>query len=202
MTFPPKTFDYDEPPANEMLFRRVARGATVLDVGCASGKLGEKLRREKKCRVEGVEQDSRLAEKAKAVLDHVYLLDLNTDPLPRMHVECVILGDTLEHLVDPVDCLKRCREVLGEEGRLLLCVPNIANWQVRLNLLFGKWDYSHPITHWGHYHSFTLKEMKNMVEYCGYRVKSVAPRNGRIKLLGRIWPTLFAFQFVIEAVKK
>ncbi|MBI2870297.1 MAG: class I SAM-dependent methyltransferase [Candidatus Omnitrophica bacterium] len=202
MKFPPKTFDYDEPPPNEMIIERVPRGSSVLDVGCSSGKLGQTLKQEKECKVVGVEGDHELARRAKNFLDDVYELDLNSGRMPNGSFDCIIFSDILEHMLDPASLLKSYRGLLKEGGRLLCSLPNVANWQIRLNLLAGIWDYEHPLTHWGHLHYFTLGQMRDMIEYSGYGIDSVAPRNLRIKLLGRLWPELFAFQFVIQARKK
>jgi hypothetical protein len=59
------------------------------------------------------------------------------------------------------------------QGRLLLSTPNIANWAMRLSLLFGRFRY----TDWGildrtHTHLFTRKTLRECLEAAGYRITS------------------------------
>lgn len=48
-----KNANYDLPDLNEDIFHLIWENSRVLDVGCASGKLAERLRKEKNCFVAG-----------------------------------------------------------------------------------------------------------------------------------------------------
>ncbi|MBI1755652.1 MAG: methyltransferase domain-containing protein, partial [Fimbriimonas ginsengisoli] len=51
-------------------------------------------------------------------------------PLPERHFDCVIFGDTLEHLKEPEALLRRLRRHVKRDGLLIANVPNIAHWSV------------------------------------------------------------------------
>ena len=56
--------------------------------------------------VAGVEQDPGAAMTARERLDDVFMLNVQVDtpPLEPGSLDCVSLGDVLEHLVDPETC--------------------------------------------------------------------------------------------------
>lgn len=198
-----KKNDYSDPPINLEIYADIEPGKKVLDVGCGPGKLGAALK-EKKCFKVGIEVDKKLAEIAKPHYDDLLLLDLeNLTSLvyPKGYFDVIVFADILEHLSQPQNLLSMLKEYLALDGYILVCVPNIANWQVRLNLLFGKFDYSPGILDGGHLRFFTRKSARALIESCGYRVIWVKSRNRVIKILGRLYKNLFAFQFIIKAVK-
>jgi hypothetical protein len=47
----------------------------------------------------------------------------------------------LEHLPDPLDVLRRHYRLLASGGRVLISLPNVAIWNVRLALLVGRFEY-------------------------------------------------------------
>jgi len=200
--FKRRTANYDNPEANIDIFRLVKPGSRVLDVGCASGKLAEWLKMRKNCFVVGIESDEDLAKKAEHRCDTVIKADvatLHTLPFPKGYFDYIIFADVLEHLPNPDEVLMNLRDYLSEEGSVLLSVPNIANWEIRLKLLCGCFDYGHPLLDGGHLRFFTLSSIRQLLEEAGYKVTYVTNRNARITMLGRLWKSLFAFQFIIKA---
>lgn len=199
-----KSANYDDPEANIDIFKLVNKDFRVLDVGCASGKLAEKLIQEKNCFVVGIESDDRLAQKAVLRCDKLIRADVTKIrelPFNRSFFDCIIYADALEHLVNPNEVLENLKDYLSDSGYILLSVPNIANWEIRLRLLFGNFNYGHPLIDGGHIRFFTLNSIKRLLNDCGYRIVYLTNRNARIKLLGKIWKSLFAFQFIIKAEK-
>lgn len=199
-----KNADYDLPDLNEDIFVLVRQNSRVLDVGCASGKLAERLKKEKNCFVAGIEFDPTLAQKAESRCDKFIRADISSlkeIPFAKGYFDYIIFADVLEHIVNPDEVLRRARDYLADQGSILLSVPNIAYWQIRLRLLFGNFNYDHPLTDGGHLRFFTLSSIRKLLKECGYGIVYLTNRNARIKLLGRIWKSLFAFQFIIKAQK-
>ena len=193
----------------------------VLDLGCGAGYLAEALSvRENRVvgvdarRVEGVE--SRVAEFLQA--------DLDREPIPWSGepFDVVVAADVLEHLSDPTALLEQCRGLVADDGALIVSVPNVAHWSVRLSLLFGRFAYtSRGILDHSHLRFYTLATVLAELEGAGFRVDRVetttAPfgelipsglgsRLGRLLArldgLGARWrKTLFAYQFVLRARK-
>ncbi|MCC6680148.1 MAG: class I SAM-dependent methyltransferase [Phycisphaeraceae bacterium] len=47
-------------------------------------------------------------------------------PPPESGLACVVLSQVLEHVLDPIDWLRRCRAQLAPGGIVAVCVPNFA----------------------------------------------------------------------------
>lgn len=200
-----KNADYDLPDLNEDIFHLIRENSRVLDVGCASGKLAERLRKEKNCFVAGIEFDSELAGKAESKCDKFIRADISALkelPFAKDFFDYIVFADVLEHLINPDEVLCSFRDYLADTGFILLSIPNIAYWQIRLKLLFGNFNYDHPITDGGHLRFFTLSSIRKLLKECGYEITYLTNRNAHIKLLGRFWKSLFAFQFIIKARKQ
>jgi 2-polyprenyl-3-methyl-5-hydroxy-6-metoxy-1,4-benzoquinol methylase len=187
--------------------------ARVLDVGCSTGYLAQRLQ-ERGATVIGIELDERAAELARRFCEAVYVGDIETMELPfdSQSFDVVLCGDLIEHLREPQGVLARLRPLLRPGGRLVLSTPNIANWAMRLSLLFGRFRY----TDWGildrtHTHFFTRKTLRETLEAAGYRIE-VFDHTAPVPVLStpgvesvahkiaRLRPSLFAYQFVVAAV--
>ena len=184
----------------------------VLDVGCSTGYLAERLQ-QRGSTVIGLEMDERAAELARRFCEAVYVGDIETMELPFEpgSFDAIVCGDLIEHLRDPQAVLSRLRPLLKPGGRLVLSTPNIANWAMRVGLLFGRFRY----TEWGildqtHTHLFTRKTLEETLRAAGYRITVFdftapvpvlsTPRvEGMAHVIGRLRPSLLAYQFVVAA---
>ena len=185
----------------------------VLDVGCSSGYLAEHVEA-RGASVVGLELDEQAAEYARRFCEAVHVGDVETMELPFEpgSFDAVLCGDVIEHLRDPQAFLARVRPLLRPGGRLVLSTPNVANWSVRLSLLFGRFRYTkRGILDRSHTHLFTRTTLRECLEAAGYRVAEFdftvpvpllsTPRVEAIAhAIGRLRPSLFAFQFVVAAV--
>lgn len=98
---------------------------------------------------------------------------------------------------------------------LILSTPNVAFVAVRLNLLLGRFNYAERgILDITHKRLFTRRSLLQMIQDCGYEIERVhgigvpfsavmPTRTGRFlgsiaNLFAKIWPSLFAFQFLVE----
>jgi 2-polyprenyl-3-methyl-5-hydroxy-6-metoxy-1,4-benzoquinol methylase len=163
-----------DPAANTshaLMLRLVGRDRHVLDVGCATGYLGEALMAQG-CRVSGVEYDPEAADRAKAVLDEVLVADLETTDLVEHFgagtFDVVVLGDVLEHLRDPTRLLRACVPLLSEQGSVVISIPNVAHAALRLALLQGRWTYSdRGLLDRTHVQLFTRRTLMEMIASAG-----------------------------------
>ena len=132
--------DYESPQA--MAFELIEPGSRVLDLGCAGGHLGRRLRREKGCHVTGVD----LFPLPPGVeLDEFHVCDLDDPDLPVdvADYDYVLLLDVLEHLSDPEGFLERLVPADSRDPRLRVVVStgNIGFALTRLLLLAGQFNY-------------------------------------------------------------
>lgn len=193
---------------NNIIYNIIKPNSRVLDLGCGNGILGEFLKKDKNCYVSGLEVDKTLVEKARGKLDSIIcadIRDLNNVSLDEKF-DYVVCADILEHIMDPQSVLHVIKNFITPDGYLLVSMPNIANWRIRLELLMGKFEYRPlTITDPGHLRFYTKYTAKKLLAECGYTVKKILPKNSAyksdflIRWLGRLWGSLFAYQLIFVA---
>lgn len=129
------------------LIRELGGGAVrrILEVGCAGGYFGLALR-EQGYHVTGVELDAAAAAVARTRLDEVFEGSIEQFIGARRSsaapFDCIVFGDVLEHLADPLSILLECKALLAPRGLLVASIPNVAHISVRAMLLEGRWELS------------------------------------------------------------
>jgi predicted TPR repeat methyltransferase len=195
---------------------------TILDAGCAVGYIGEFLRGIPPKRwLAGIELDPGAAEKARPHYDQMIVGSLEDEKVWNQlerKVDAMIFGDVLEHTTDPIRVLRMAQPHLKAGGVVIISMPNIAHFRVRLRMLAGRFEYEE----WGimdrtHLRFFTLATAQKMLRASGFDVLHTEPilgfppptggsairrlsRAGKARTrlaLGSAWPTLFAKQFIL-----
>jgi 2-polyprenyl-3-methyl-5-hydroxy-6-metoxy-1,4-benzoquinol methylase len=202
-------FKYDT--FNPYVFAEIPDKARVLDVGCATGLLGLLLREKKGCFVVGIELDPKMAEQARKNLDSVIVTDLDEPLMLDFDMfDVIVCSDILEHLKNPARLLKKLECNLSADGFYLISVPNIAFIKIRFDLLMGKFDYNRQggILDETHLRFYTRKTLVDLLREVGLEVifvhgyNLVKRRFYFLKILGHLFPTVFAIQFLAKAKKK
>jgi len=188
----------------------------ILDLGCSSGLLAERLRAMGH-QVTGVDvaELPGVAERTSAFLK----ADLNQGIPPEAGTgfDVVLAADVIEHVVDPTELIKQVRSVVSPEGTAIFCVPNVAHWYPRLRSMLGRFDYDQRgILDATHLRFFTRRSISRLVERNGFTIRRIEPvglpldalevdgTKGRwVRLVDHLllaaWPTMFGYQFIIEA---
>jgi len=191
----------------------------VLDVGCATGYLGEALAAQG-CTVTGVEYEPKAAAAARDHIEEVVEADLNVtelaDLFPGREFDAIVFGDVLEHLLDPDAVLRSAVRLLAPGGAVVIGMPNVTHGSVRLALLQGRWDYRETgLLDRTHIRFFTRESLVQMVTDAGLHITDfvstvVDPLAGEVEiddkaLPGTIveWvrrqPDGLTYQFVLRA---
>ena len=146
----------------------------VLDVGCASGRTLRHIRSKfPYSKLFGLEPDTKLAKKARETCE-VYnesIEDFISDPDYEFegYFDYILFSDVFEHLLDPWTVCRDIKKFLKDGGHLLCSIPNIAFVENLYNLLNGRFCYgSKGIVNKAHLRFFTLYEIIDMFETCGY----------------------------------
>ncbi len=179
----PHDYDFDLQVTNEssthsIQIRMIPDGSEVLDVGCHSGIMGEYLRRKKRCYVVGIDTDEAALKDAVTRLDKAFMADIETrgwTAILREQVgksfDIIVFGDVLEHTRDPLTILSEARKLLKPEGRVIVSIPNVAHWRIRLALLAGRFTYTESgILDRTHLRFFTEGSLHELVRDAGYQV--------------------------------
>jgi 2-polyprenyl-3-methyl-5-hydroxy-6-metoxy-1,4-benzoquinol methylase len=204
--------------SHRRILEAVPPGSRVLDVGCASGYLAALLS-ERGCTVVGFERDPAAAALAREHCEEVVVGDLESagdrEAIPA-GFGVVVIGDVLEHLADPWGALRFVRGLLAPGGIVVVSIPNVAAWPVRLDLLRGSFDYAEfGILDRTHLRFFTRASARALVRDAGFVVEHawlvVLERDaGRLRralpavagvadrVLVHLAPGLFAQQFVFR----
>ncbi len=197
-------------------------GARVLDVGCGCGPSTIVANYGKGNDVSALEPDPDRCAAARA-----RGIDVTQGYLTAQYLaehgsfDVIMFADVLEHVADPAALLNLALTALRPGGCLLISVPNVAHWTVRLGLFFGNFDYaSSGIRDATHLRWFTRKTLKQLLASVGLEVIAARSSSGlytpdydifpwnrlpwklRYKLVHagtRFLPLLFGCQHVVKA---
>ncbi|AVS86004.1 glycosyl transferase family 2 [Paracidovorax avenae] len=135
----------DERTSLSVLAEQIHPGATVLDLGCGSGALGQYLAQTRNAVSDGVTWSEAEADHARPHYRRVVVDDLETCDLVTVFTgqryDYIVCADVLEHLRRPEQVLQQCRHLLAPEGRVLISVPNAGYCGLVAELLQGEFRY-------------------------------------------------------------
>jgi 2-polyprenyl-3-methyl-5-hydroxy-6-metoxy-1,4-benzoquinol methylase len=191
--------------------------ARVLDVGCGPGWLADALTAQGH-RVVGVDAaaeagvELRMERFVQADLEHGLPEDAGDG------FDVVVAADVVEHVRRPEQLLAEMAHRLRSGGTLIASVPNFSHWYPRSRTAVGLFDYDQRgILDATHLRFFTRRSFLRVAKQAG--LVPVARRHtglpfdalgvgtelgiGRVvaaadRALVRLWPTMFAYQFVFE----
>lgn len=176
---PPSEFSNYQPKLSyvsphTLALERVPAGASVVDIGCASGYISRELKK-KDCRITGVDQ---YVPSGVVPVDEFIQHDLNSPgfPVDLGSFEYVLLLDVIEHLQSPesfVDALRTCRKE-ATETRVIVSTGNVAFFVTRFLLLVGAFHYGRRgILDLTHTRLFTFATFRELFEQAGYEIEEV-----------------------------
>jgi 2-polyprenyl-3-methyl-5-hydroxy-6-metoxy-1,4-benzoquinol methylase len=167
---------------------------SVLDLASGSGAMLARLQDNRFSDLSAVELDAK-----KFGLPQItpQAVDLNADFAAKLgrRFSLVTAIEIIEHLDSPRHFLQQARELLEENGTLLLTTPNIAEWMGRLKFLLtgtlryfddGQYRYNHHVS------PLPQVQLKNLVAEVGLKIvasKTAGNFNGALKMacLAPVW---------------
>lgn len=185
----------------DLLLFDPARMRSILDIGCFTGATGRYLKAVAPgVAVFGVEYVAEAAERARADYDAVLVADLNRPdalaPYQEQRFDVVLIGDVLEHLVNPEEVLRSLRKMLASDARIYCSLPNIQFWEAIVLITLGYFPRRpRGIFDRTHLRFFTNREARAMFRDAGYHVEAMK-RNFRLvdgqhfRALNRLTPVL------------
>lgn len=142
--FPPATGPIRTGDEIDAALELLGPAPTALDCGCSYGRAASKLQ-QRGSSVTGIELIPELGQRAQPHLCELILGDLQApetwDRLADRRFDAVLFIHVLEHLTQAPWVLQQARERLAPHGAMLVVLPNVSVWHMRLHLLNGRFDY-------------------------------------------------------------
>ncbi len=213
---------------NAPLIDMLGKGCTrLLDIGCGAGNNAALVKsRYSDCEVFGITLSDAEAKLAQKHMTRCWVFDIE-DKFPEyladLTFDALIFSHVLEHLRDPAGVLARFSRLLRNGGQVLIAVPNILSWRMRIRFLMGNFEYESggvlDNTHLRFFTYFTADqyimsqspdlEITTKVAHGSVPLwwvrRYLFPRRWTefIDQWGcRHWPNLFGSQILIRAVKR
>lgn len=139
----------------------------MLEIGCASGSFMHHMA-EKGWQVEGIEFSPEAAGNVSRLGYKVHAGALETAPPPEKPYDLIVGWMVLEHLHDPVNCLKRLRQWSTDGAWMVLSVPNAG--AIEFNLFKDAWYALQLPTH---LHHFSPESLEKVLHKAGWNLVKV-----------------------------
>ena len=204
--------------------------ASILDVGAGTGDLLLLIKQRGYTNIRGFDYSATARHHAASRAIHLEEANLEDPTLANRikdQFDVVICGEVLEHIFDPQRVLPVLKDLLKDQGKLIITVPNAGWWLngvlltffpqlVRLSPAFGVWT---------HVNQFTAYSLRKLLESSGLRLVKItgtgywmAPAVNRplwrtilvttlkfpiyfSDFLVEIWPSIFSSQLVVVTEK-
>ena len=174
----------------------------ILDVGCAGGVIGRIKGSAKN--VIGIEFDKNLAKIAVDTCEKVYNLNLNEftcDKIKEHNFDIIFFPGVLEHLLYPKNTIVEIIKLLKPNGLVVVSLPNVAQIQFRIKLLFGNFDRTGTgVLCDEHYHLYTYKTALKLIKEGGLKIIKFYP-SGTIVSFLPILPKLLSAELIFLCKK-
>lgn len=117
----------------------------ILDVGCGAGDNAALIKAKySECDVFGITYSAAEADLAKKHLMYCWVLDIENEipaDLSGQSFDVLVFSHVLEHLRDPASVLSCYLGLLSNGGQVLIAVPNIVFWRMRVQFFLGRFEY-------------------------------------------------------------
>jgi 2-polyprenyl-3-methyl-5-hydroxy-6-metoxy-1,4-benzoquinol methylase len=185
--FEPQSYQYFE-DVNLGLLRLWGQrsGRDVLDVGCGFATTSQHIQRRAN-RVVGVESNGGAVVVARQRVQQVIQADLTKldevrDAIAGRRFDTIIFADVLEHLPWPLGVLKDYLDLLKDDGTVIVSLPNVGLWSVRLAHLFGAFNYEETgVLDQTHLRFFTRRSALRLLDAAGLEPERRAYNPGLVR---------------------
>ncbi len=133
--------------SHTLMLEQVRPNSMVLEMGCATGYMTRFLAEKLHCVVHVVEKDTAAIECAKPFAVDWYCGDLNEEGWKEYYegnpkYDYILFGDVLEHLMDPLTTLTMATELLKDDGKVVISIPNICHNDIIIQMFNDHFRYT------------------------------------------------------------
>jgi 2-polyprenyl-3-methyl-5-hydroxy-6-metoxy-1,4-benzoquinol methylase len=149
------------------LIQKYIKTGQLLDVGCATGDFLSYVSKHNGWKVVGIEPGVIANERARANgLEEIYLnLDQCLNNFPEPAFDVITLWNVIEHLYSPTEDLVTIRNLLKDNGIIVITTPNIESFGAHV---FKKYWIGYELPR--HFFVFSKKTLTMLLEKTGYEV--------------------------------
>ncbi len=162
------------------------KGLDVLDVGCGFATTSQHIERLGN-RVTGVEESAEAVAKARDRVSRVVQADLQdsegvASKLEGARFDVIVFADVLEHLAWPLGVLRKYLGLLNQDGSVIVSLPNVGLWSVRLAVMTGRFEYQDTgVLDRTHLRFFTRASARRMLDAAGLTVLGTTYNPGLVR---------------------
>lgn len=170
-----------------VITRRKPKPGRVLDVGSAAGYFLATLK-EIGWECHGIELSEYMAQRSRELfgLEDVRSGSILDAAYPAKHFDVISFWDVIEHLENPLPHLQKARELLADDGILVIETQNVASAFARL--MGRRWHHYKMAEHLLH---FSPKTLRALLARAGFTVLENSARRGGKRI---------SFDFLVERV--
>lgn len=199
------------------LIPKSIKNCNVLEIGCGNGATLRKLKEmDIAIKTTGIELYPQMINYYD-VLDQFFSEDIEKITFPSSmdnFFDIILLGDILEHLVDPWSTLKKISALLTPNGLLLVSLPNIRYYSIIKSILWnGDFKYEEAgILDKTHLRFFCKKNIIELLESADFKIDIISSSFDKEtmkskkywlnKITFEIFHDFFVYQFLVVARKK
>lgn len=173
------TLNLKEENSLSKLITMVTPNSKILEFGPAHGRLTKFLKEEMACSIDIVEIDELAGNEAAEFANRAFVGQREGDiecyfwyeQLKDERYDYIIFADVLEHLYHPNVALTKSKELLENDGSILVSIPNIAHDAVLINLFYNKFRYTKTgLLDDTHVRFFAYDELESFFESAGLSI--------------------------------
>lgn len=151
-------------------FKRQRKNNAIIDVGCGAGHFMQ-CAAEKNWKIDGTEISDEAIKIARGKRQNVIKGDIASLDLEKEKYDIATLFELIEHVFDPEGMIKKLSYIVRSGGLVYMTTPNYNS--ITRRILGNRWG----IFHKEHIFYFTPRDLAQLLNKHGFKIKSVRTEN-------------------------
>lgn len=170
--------DLSDTSSTGIILKKIKPESTVLEFGCATGRMTRYMKTVLNCKVYIVEYEKSAFDIAMQYAEDGVCDDILTltwvEKFRDIKFDAVIFADVLEHLAQPKLALSNVNKLLKKEGQVYISVPNITHNDILIKAMNNRFDYTEVgILDNTHIHFWGFDNIEPFILECGLSLQKI-----------------------------